>query len=340
MESIITNPSITFFESYESDINRVRESLFSELDGISSKFGVEARNLLKEKLKSNKDKPLLGELFPWIIKDLVEAETDSTHQISVGWLAIYLYTLFLDEFVDDPKPISINKFMTGAALAKTGFLKLSRFTSNTAYEQYIDEAFSFSLYNQNLDVLFQKNTSQGAVKESYSAGKNYVLLSCAGALAAQNSKYGDFITKFSQSLLLSIQYLDDISDFREDFSEGNFTVLLDDVFKNNPLFQMELNRITNKELLEELIVTGALQRVINKTQLLLSQSINLIIENNLETHSKKSSIELFKSLQFYVSSFNIFLTNNSKHFRYFSQAKQKSILDKVEKYIAIIAQSS
>lgn len=340
MNTSFINPSVTFYRTYENNIKNVRESLFVELEGLSSDFSIEARKILDEKLQSNQNNPLFGELFPWIIKDLTNADSETTHRISIGWLALYLYTLFLDEYVDDPKLIEPKKFITGAVLAKTGFLKISHFTNNTPYEKYIDQALSLSVLNQNLDTQFQKQITKINIKAEYSEGKNYVVLACAGALAAVHSKYAEFITKFTESLLLTLQYLDDIADFKEDFKADNITVLLNEAFKSNPKLQAKLKNTKNRELLKELILTNALQRVVDKIQVLLNQSIILIQENKLIKQTNKPSVDYFLTLQTSIASFNKFLKKDAIHFKGYSQDQQDIIIDKSEKFIKLIAQST
>jgi len=335
------NPSISFFRNYEKNILQTRESLFAELDSISSDFGNEARKILNAKLQSNDNTPLLGELFPWIIKDLVNADKETSHKISVGWLAIYLYTLFLDEHVDNPKPLNPTQFIAGSLLAKTGLLKISRFTNNTPYEDLIDKAFSFSAKNQQLDSRFQKKNTNIDFKEKYSEGKNYIVLVCAGALAAENSKHAEFITQFTKNLLLTLQYLDDITDYKEDFATNNFTVLLNDTFKRKSVINSSLKQTSNRDLLSELVSTGALQRVVEKIVVLLNQSILLIQKNkDIDLEVSKSSVDFFLTLQTYCTSLNNILRKNQDIYRSFPMEKQSAILDKVENHIALIAQSS
>lgn len=338
MNNTSSNPSIYFYRNYEGSILRTRESLFAELDGISSDFGNEARKILKDKLLSNNNNPLMGELFPWIIKDLINADNETTHKISVGWLAIYLYTIFLDEYVDNPKPIETTKFIAGSILAKTGLLKISHLTNNTPYDSFIDKAFSFSAKNQQLDSKFQNKITDIDFKEKYSEGKNHIVLVCAGALASQNSQHAEFITEFSKHLLLTLQYLDDIADYKEDFEAKNYTVLLNEAFKSHPYFLNSQKTITSRELLSELIITGALQRVIQKVITLLDQSILLLSQNNLTI--TKSAAEFFYSLQAQCQAINIHLKKYQSKFKNLSLEKRDFILDNIEERIAIIAQSS
>lgn len=338
MNNTLINPTILFYKSYEKNISETREALFNDLSRISSEFGNEARMILDAKLKSNNNIPLLGELFPWIIKDLINADSKMTHNISVGWLAIYLYTLFLDEYLDNPKQLQPEKFLTGSLLASTGLIRISRFTNNTPYEKYIEDALSFSAKNQHLDLLFQNEKADLNFKESYSEGKNHVILACAGALAAKNSCHSDFIIQFTEKLLLTLQYLDDICDYQKDFVEKNFTVLLSDTFQNRPDFTRTLKTYSNRELLSELIKTGSLVRVLNKIITLLNQSMLLISNNN--KIEKNASVELFYTLYYNCQSLSNYLKENQDQFEFLPLKSQAIILDKVEKYITIIAQSS
>ncbi len=332
------NPSISFFNLYKSNLLKTRGSLFKELDMTSSIFGDEARKILEEKLISNNNTPLLGELFPWIIKDLVKADDCITHNISVGWLAIYLYTLFIDEYLDKPELICPNKFITGSLLAKTGLLKISHFTNNTIYESYVDNALSYSARNQQLDVSFQKDNLPLIFKEQYSEGKNYVILACAGALAAQNNRHAEFITSFSRTLLLTLQYLDDIADFEEDFYSKNYTVLLNDAFKDNPDFYNNPKFHSKQNLLSELIESGSLHRSLKKIINLLNESINLIEKYQLSNNS--GAFDFFCSISTSCTILANLLQPHHNKFKYLPLNEREIILDNVENHISIIAQSS
>lgn len=336
----LMNPSVMFYRTYKQNIQRARETLFADLNSTSPDFAKEARKLLEEKLSSNQNKPLLGELFPWIIKDLVKANTKTTHKISVAWLAIYLYTLFLDDYVDNPKPLTATGFITGSLLVKTGLLKLSKLTNNTPYEKMINRAVSLSAYNQDLDVKFQKKILPTNLKIEYSKGKNNIIFACAGALAAQNSKHAKFITEFTNKLLLTLQYLDDIADYKEDFKNRNITVLLNYAFQKGELSKLASKNVTDRKLLMELVRTGALQRVLQKIQVLLNQSILLIQEQKPSHGQIGNSVHFFVSIYTHISAFNKFLKEHGRNFDQLPWAEQKIILDETEKFIPLIAQST
>ncbi len=334
------SPSTIFFENYKDNILECRSTLFKELDSISPQFANEARLILETKLKSSNN-PQLGELFPWIIKDLTGSDTLVTHRISVGWLAIYLYTLFLDEYVDNPKPLSSTKFIAGSLLAKTGLLKISRFTYNTPFENFVENALTYSAVNQHLDVQFQKKNTEIDFKKKYSEGKNYIVLACAGALAAQNSKYSEFIIQFTKRLLLTFQYLDDLGDYYSDFNNNNYTVLLNDAFKHSPDYSKLSKSYSKNEILSILIESGALKRVVNKVVEMLDQSIALISENNLfNSSNEKSSIKFLSDLRFQCDTLDKHLISLSSAYKSLPRIRKGIILDKIERQLIIIAEGT
>jgi hypothetical protein len=338
MKNQISSPAISFFEVYKNNILSCRQELFKELGEVSLEFAKEAKNILEVKLQSEINPPM-GELFPWLIKDLTDSDAITTQRISVGWLAIYLYTLFLDEYVDNPKLLSPAKFITGSLLAKTGLLKIAHFTFNTPYEGLFENALTYSAANQQLDVKFQKENTNLQFKKRYSEGKNYVVLACAGALAAQNSKHSDFIIQITQKLLLTFQYLDDLADFHDDFNRSNYTVLLNDAFSDNPDFMKLSKARSKKEILVHLLESGALYRVTKKIIDILDESLILIKKNNLD-NNRKSSVKFFSELEIECNTLINYLTYPKNIFRAFPKRKQNFILDRIEKQLIIIADAT
>lgn len=341
MKSIKNNPSFRFFNFYQSQIQEVRNSLFSQLEEISPDFSSEIINLFEDKLRNNDNKPPLGELFPWIIKDLTSMRTATVKKISIGWFAIYLYTLFLDEYVDDKKPIKPEVFLAGSILAKIGLTNLTKIVKGTKYESLVDKSLNESALYQLRDVRKQNTKGQLNEKEIYSAGKNKIIFACAGALAASNSKHSKFIIQLTNSLLLSLQYLDDIADFEEDFLNSNYTVLLhniDDV-KVKSLFS-KTNNTSYRILLSQLIVNGSLERVTTKLSDLFSNSIHLIKQLDKKVISKTESYILFKDLIFLIDSLNQLLKSKAVYFPSMSKFAQEDLLNQVEQKIKYIAQSS
>lgn len=332
-------PTNVILSGYETDLINTREALFMELEEISSEFANEARHILSEKIESNHAKPLLGEIFPWLIQDLVRGDINTTKKISVGWLAIYLYTLFIDEYIDNPKPLDSTRFIAASLLAKMGLIKLSKHTNNSKYEKHFDDAFVKSAYYQNLDVKFQRQVTSIEFKESYSEGKNYILLACAGAIASENSKHGDLIIAVTKSMLLAFQYLDDLADYKDDFNLKNITYLLNDFFKTKQLNDRGYESIKKEELLSQLISSGSLERVVDKVEKLLIQSLILINQVNNESNESYAA-QFLSELYLNIGSFNVFLKEKCFLFELKSKEEQNALLAQTEKHIYIVSQST
>ncbi|MGV8018307.1 MAG: hypothetical protein AB2L26_09045 [Ignavibacteria bacterium] len=337
MNKVTINPSLLFYEYYKTDIEKCRERLFLEIGKGSTEFGNEVRKLLDKKLHTS-GSPLMGELFPWIISDLTMLNNSITYEISVGWLAIYLYTVFLDEYLDAPTLQTPSQIIAGSLLAKVGLLKISHFTTKTPYEDLVNEALTKSALCEKMDIEYQKKITNHSIKERYSRGKNMVIFSCAYAFASQNERYAGFIIDFTNHLLLALQYLDDIADYDSDFKIGNYTVLLNYALKDSRDLVKSSKILTANELLKELILTGAFIRVLGKINDLLEKIAHLIMDSGLI--EDKPSIEFLFNLKSLCSEFCNLLINNRFTFRFKSQKEQQIVLDKVRHYITIIAQSS
>ena len=341
MNNMQSNPSLRFFNTFENEILSVRNELFHQLEQMTPEFSVEVRNLFEYKLKNNDNKPPLGELFPWIIKDLINLDTQLTKNISVSWFAVYLYTLFLDEYVDYKKPIKSEMLLAGSVLAKIGFMNLSKIVKGTKYETIVDVALNESVLYQLRDVQKQKTNESIIEKEEYSLGKNKVILACAGALAASSSKHQEFIIKFTNSLLLSLQYLDDITDFEEDFYNENYTVLLHNMTDIKTKFLLtKASKSSYRILLSQLIINGSLERVTAKLNQLLSNSVILIEQLSEKRLESLNSYILFITLKHSINTLNNLLNHEAKIFQELPKHKQEIILDKVEQHIKYIAQST
>jgi hypothetical protein len=336
------NPTLRFYSEYENNISAVRNDLFEQLYKIAPEFSVEVRKLFEEKLKANDYKPPLGELFPWIIKDLTSMEDSKTHPIATSWFSIYLYTLFLDEFVDTQKVLKPEIFLAGAALAKIGFTNLSKIVKGSKYELLVDKALNDSVAYQLKDVQKQKTSANDQEKEEYSLGKNKIIFACAGAMAAECSDHQDLIIELTKSLLLSLQYLDDITDINEDFVNENYTVLLNGLQGRRNFILEGFSRFSShRVILSELIINGSLLRVTEKLIHLLESS--LILMNKFRYKNLHSNIEaytLFFSITYSIKQLNKILVENGAEFKSMGNEARMAILDLVESHIKMLAQST
>src|ERR1051325_6695768 len=84
----------------ENDSARART--WKVIDSLPTGLKLVGRRFYSERLQRASGRPLLGELTPWLIMDLLECqETEKTQKIIDAWLEIYLSNLAFDDLLDD-----------------------------------------------------------------------------------------------------------------------------------------------------------------------------------------------------------------------------------------------
>lgn len=324
-------PFYSFAQFHRNDINGTRKLLFGALRNISPYYEVEIKRFLKKKNGGEKYVFPFGELLPWIIKDLTKWE-DQESKLGIGWLALYYYTLILDDFIDN-NYTSPPYLLTGTALARIGFCNLAKIVKGTPFETYIEKAFDDALNFELQDAQNQLKNAPLKQKITYSEGKNKVALACAGAIAAYNSKHSDFIIAFVNSLLLAIQFIDDITDFEQDAKDKNITVLLHSFPRSTISF------VNRYELLDHMISNGNLFRVVCNIYNNLQEGLNLIVDHKL-FDKNNISIQLITDLIVVMHNFKTYLSKLEKEYKKYGQKEKKNAIIKVEKYIGYFAQTT
>lgn len=338
-ESIVRtseNPSRLLLQKHEKDVFSARESLFAFLKEKSPAMSLAAKEILERKLNkaSEENLPLMFELFPWIIKDLTGLGWKKTHEISINWLAINLYVYFLDDHLDSKTEIRAEEFLGASVLAQKGLLNLFKIVSGTKFEKLFNESLFSSASFQLEDVLNQQVVSENNFAKAKSAsGKNQILIACAGAFAASKEKDAKFIIQLTKKILLTVQFLDDLADFEDDFKSNNITVLLNKVIKENKLTTKDAQR---NEIVFELISTGSLLNVIHKIESSLSASITLIEGIKIKNKKSNPSYQFFTSLYIEVLLLHQLLTNSKDTFLKLPERQQLEIIEKIDKAISRI----
>lgn len=329
----IDNLSIPLYNAHKKSINGVRQKLFLSFDNKSLLLGKAARDIYYKKTKSTSKStlPQMFELFPWVIKDLAGLSHKETKKISVSWLAIYLYVSFLDEHLDMKTEINANEFLGASVLAQHGLLNLFKIVNGTRFERIFTNSLFSSASFQLEDVLEQTKINENKFgKAKAAAGKNKILIACAGALAATKEDKSSFILEITNKLLLSIQFLDDLGDFEDDFKQNNITILLNSVAKENKLDILNFSR---NELIGKLIESGSLLNVIRKIEESLSTAIQLI-ECNLNGNKKEnSSYTFFTALYLSILTFSKELSEYQTVFLDLPVDERNVIIEKVDKSI-------
>nr|WP_294948791.1 hypothetical protein [uncultured Mucilaginibacter sp.] len=326
------NPSKSLYNYHAKNILLVRSKLFSSLEETSPKMTIAAKNILAVKLKTSESDslPRMFELFPWILADLSGLNKKKCQNISISWLSIYLYIIFLDDHLDVKTDLKPEEFIGTSLLAQKGLLSLFKIVNGTKYEKVFNKSLMSSASGQLTDVLEKAVICNNEIDKVHSAsGKNSILIACAGAIAASGSKKSDFIIALTQKLLLSIQLLDDLADFEQDFKQGNITILLNETAKKLGVTQVPIER---KTLLEEIVLSNALLNVLKVVEQSLKAAMILISKNSPAKKGKNPSRVFFQELQSETSIFIEFLVQCGG-FESYTNEEKEAVLDKVDKYI-------
>ena len=322
----ITNPSLLIYKQYETQILSTRSNLFSSLSFRSKEIGTAAQKILERKYASSvgMGSPHLFEVFPWLLKDLTDLDSVKAQEISMNWLALYLYVSFLDDHLDLKTKIEPDEFIAASILAQTSLINLFKIVDNTKYEDLFKECLVSSAIYEFQDVRQQALVYKNCFTKSESAsGKNAILLACAGAVAASTKKESDFIIDITRELLLSVQLLDDLTDIDEDLRLGNITIPLNDLG-----LDLEDRNWSRVEIISSLLQSNTLYKVLAQIESSLSNVVSLIHSSGTLVQQVNAALEYFYLLLAKVNHLKSYTVNLSSSFRGLSPSdKDKAIID-------------
>lgn len=242
-----------------------REHAFTMLSDYSPKLVEVARNLTQRYTSGRTNRA--GELLPILLSEIVSIDAEQIKKVGGAWFCLYLYTLLLDDQMDNKYQATAAEYMAGTALLSSGLLELRKMVSGTAYEKDFEEAITRAISGQAEDFEGSRQASGGDERVLQSQSKNQYLVALAHAFSAVSGQ-GEKLVPFVRNLTLAVQYLDDISDFMEDYHDGNFTVLLSKA--SSKTGSLHSNR---SELLLDLVASGALLDVLSSTRDAIDQAL-------------------------------------------------------------------
>lgn len=326
------NPSWGLYAAKEVDILSARDQLFDEIGNVSREFSVVAQRIFYDKLGSSAT-PLMGELMPWVLIDIGQLDKRLAKRVSVGWLSLYLYTILVDLQVDEKgREIDPKEILTGSLLLEKGLSSLFGMTASTRYAEITQSALEEALKWQICDVNEQAGIHNLKNKIRYSAGKNKILVALASTLAAsQNSDFSEIIY-FTDELLLSLQYLDDLCDLEADFRNNNLTVL----HSISPTIPGTISNheIPRADILRDLIASGAIRQILQEVHTSLSLALSNVEKSNAAIiHT--DAYEFFHNLLFEVDVLLALLKDIDS-----SVPLEKDIIQRIDEAIKVVAQSS
>ncbi len=309
-----------FYYQHESIILETRKKLYSKLVTYDFNIAVQVQKILENRVNSTSS-PLMGELYPCIINELVPGlKKEVALDIAVSWLATYLLIIIVDNSHD--KEEEINGIIFAALHLEAS--KLLLFISNKEWIEKFYQAALEAMQGQIKDIKLQKVTNHDEEKLKTAKQKNKILSALAIVYASHlDEKKANFITDVTDSFLLGFQMLDDMLDFESDYHEKNRTFLLNGISPE----EKALNR---QELLEYIIISKKLEETIEQVLLSLNKT-RQIISKNVQSCNDNSSIILFDE----VEKEALLLMSLAKNYEPIAKktVKLKKSIDRVDRHI-------
>ena len=265
------SPADDLWRAKESCIRAARARLYDELSAYGSRVEEGAVRLIEDRQSVS-----IGEMFPWILQDVAGVESDQIDSVSVGWLALHAYTLYLDSHLDSGRFADPDSAMSGAVLSQIGLLHLHKVVIGTSYESLFRSSLQSAARGQSDDLHSLQDSPPLSRLERSAQEKNHLLLACAGAIASQTSSRGDVLISFTREALLAAQYLDDIGDWHQDLLERNLSVLLSVGASSAGIDTASFFEQRPTDILLSLVETGALRRILTVARTSLRTAYALV----------------------------------------------------------------
>jgi len=324
-----SNPSFLLYTHYESEILSVRNGLLSSIYSKSERIAAAVDKILQKRINAINEKgiPHLFEIFPWLLRDLTNLDHDQAHDISINWLALYLYVSFLDDHLDIHTKIEPDEFIAASFLAQSSLINLFKIVNNTKYESLFKESLILSAKYELKDVIEKAIVHNDSFTKTNSAtGKNAILLACAGALAASAENESDFIIDLTRELLFAVQLLDDLTDVEEDLIQGNITIPLNDIVRD-----CKLTLSSSGTIISLMIQSNSLHQVLVRIESSLSSVVALIHASGLKIQQSNSALQYFLVMLSKVSNLRLYIESIEDSYKIISTSKQEKVIKELEK---------
>jgi len=294
MEKRIANLSY-LTQDFRTSVLENRKNFFAFLQDarLSDKLISDVKKYLSYRDFQANGKELMGEYFPWLLKDLINHKSESFNTISINWLAVYTSISMIDDKLDleSFQDNELTKSVADKVIAQLGTLNLYRIVVGTKYEQLFLDSIVNAANGQSSDVAlsFEQNIEE---KDRIATEKNHLLFALSGAIAAttqHSPEKADFILQFTKNMLVTVQHLDDISDYSEDFAMNKMTSLLSGI-------NLKVDLSTDEKIVEELVVSGSLENTLKKVIISNNKVLNLISSGSDFINNNSKAIPLFRNL--------------------------------------------
>lgn len=222
--------------------------------------------------------PSVGEAWPWLLAELTGIDAEIANRVGPSWLALYWYTLIIDSQCDNfPAPVPPGETLMGTLLFELGLCDMLSLTTLDESRQLVRSSIHEALRNQMRDVQARTVAPSTDAQWAASALKNSGFVAGAAALASMANVDPSTLLRFSRSVLLALQHLDDLADYQGDFTEGNPTPLLTLARERGALETAGMDRLA---VTAGLLTSGALSTVLRETRDILTRARGTIGHGN------------------------------------------------------------
>lgn len=250
---------MNWFTSFEKDLGVAFADAESILSSLPARFRGPAADYLDKfhALKENRSKNYICYLLPYWLKESARTEPKEIHQFAVANLLGMMYYHLIDELMDAPGqkgkyqlPLADLIRFEFTQLYSNYFVATSPFW--TYYRKYAAE-WADAVTRENECDFFQEDPVQIAHKASP------VKLCIAGSLLLTGRE--NLIPTFEaavDTVLITLQMLDDWEDWEKDLQEGSYNCLISII--QNELHLPNGIRPTSEEITKALYVQDILSR--------------------------------------------------------------------------------
>ncbi len=295
-KQMLTN-NFEILNTLTPSVQETRTRFFELLEHhkLSNSMINDVKQYLQFRDNESVDSKLMGEYFPWILKDVANLDSEKFNDIAVNWLAVYSSISMIDDKLDGKdfgENVNLTNSVADRIVSQLGTINLFKIVVGTKYEQLFMDSLVFAANGQESDVTLQRSQNKKE-KEKSAVDKNRLLIGLSGAISAtliDNPEKADFILDFSRKVLVTLQHLDDISDYSEDLKMQNFTYLLSGIDTTKDLS-------TDSQILEELLDSNSLKNTLDKIIQANNETIELFESGMSFINPEKESIKVFYGLQ-------------------------------------------
>lgn len=270
-------PKKSSLATFHNEVAATRSAMLSGVRDLPAPLGQLAFDAIAGRIRRGHGRPMLGEIAPWLIADLLGLRPSSAvRRIALAWLHVYFFVMMLDDAIDRGLScVGHENLIVGSVLLQRGLVGLSL---NGQMRHVADAAW----VETALAGIREIKAIQGRVggMSQYApadAGQKLALLKiCSAALRSQlprSASHGIAVDEVIEHIAVGIQILDDVTDIDEDLRDGRVSYPLAQIGRS----QRKRRRLmagTGEDALWDLMESGCLEKCLNEVADSLEQALD------------------------------------------------------------------